>query len=464
MKPLESSYVEHLKELKSKIQESNLLENYLESEEESDYKEMSDLFEPRIQELYDEVAKNHPLELITLEEELMDEAFEGLFLPRILGYSVLRGAINDDYKYIRPQEQFQKILSTICDSVHFDFIKNRIGQTVQMGFALNSDIWTTSFINNMPNKRVVNYLKSLKSQKLWLLHDRKLAYNKYQRQFGDHNFYTIDFPEDRIELIASYGQFVNFLKYRITNDLDNSSFIEDLVVFLEDLNVYGNQEFVDILGLCIHYIRFEGEEEKRVAKVLNGLRKENNNFEEMHFHFIERLLSSEMQVQSDSYAKVYNILSDNPSDDLFSFYYVQNIIHENGLASETSIEEVKSVYNAHEGLSEFNEALRLAIFNYFQSEMETMQPKDYPDYFELNKLLLTYTNLFDNQQFNQQVKESCIKFVKSCIKVFTDKRGKNYQEVKKFVLGQFQNLFSMKEKEILEIFKTRKKKKASRVR
>ena len=133
MKPLSPDYKEQIEEIKQSIQESELLSTYLESEEETDYKELVDFFEPEIQELYNQVANNDPLQLLSLENEILDDKLEGLFLPRILGYSVLRGALDDDFKYIRPQTAFREILTYICESVYFDFVKTRIGQTVQIG-------------------------------------------------------------------------------------------------------------------------------------------------------------------------------------------------------------------------------------------------------------------------------------------------------------------------------------------
>ncbi|MBK8193256.1 MAG: hypothetical protein IPK76_08620 [Lewinellaceae bacterium] len=42
--------------------------------------------------------------------------------------------------------------------------------------------------------------------------------------------------------------------------------------------------------------------------------------------------------------------------------------------------------------------------------------------------------------------------------VFTDKRAKDYQDVKKFVSTQFVDFGFLKEKEVVEMFKTRRKK------
>src|SRR5690606_20149479 len=280
---------------------------------------------------------------------------EGLFLPRILGYSVLRGALDDDFKYIRPQTAFREILTYICESVYFDFVKTRIGQTIQIGFALNSDIWTTSFINGIQNKRVVNFLRNLRSEDLWQFKNRQEAYNRYRKQFEGYNFYTIEFPDDAIELKASYRQFLDFLKFRIKYELDNDSFEAELTSFLENESLQEPQEYINILGLSAHFIEFSPERSKRIGAIYNKLRT-RNDFHDKHFYFLERLMKSDIEVGVDSFVRLYELLPSEPKDDFYTFYYLQNVIKENGLGSEVTIEEIRKVYNQHEGLSDFNEA------------------------------------------------------------------------------------------------------------
>jgi hypothetical protein len=68
-------------------------------------------------------------------------------------------------------------------------------------------------------------------------------------------------------------------------------------------------------------------------------------------------------------------------------------------------------------------------------------------------------NIFANQQFNQQLKELSLEYVSKLLKKYTDKRGKDYQDIKKFVTTTFQDLGFLKEKEVVEMFKTRRKRK-----
>ena len=128
MEALAANYKNHLEQLKLAIQNSKLLTTYLEDETEEIYKQMIEGFEPHILELYQMVADKSALQLVSLETELLDSGFEGLFLPRILGYAALRGEIDQNYKYKRPQDHFKKILNAISESANFEWIKNRIGK------------------------------------------------------------------------------------------------------------------------------------------------------------------------------------------------------------------------------------------------------------------------------------------------------------------------------------------------
>lgn len=200
MQELDKNYLTELQNISGGIQNSDLLAQYLDTEEEEVYKALTEEFEPRIHELYLKVANNNPLQIESFENELLNPEFEGLYLPKVLGYSVLRGEINDQYKYIKPQNHFKDVLMAICNSANFDLIKLRIGQTVQVGFFLSSDIWITNFMDQVTNKKVLNFLESLMSDRFRVEKNRELAYNKYKIQFNSFNYQSAEFPANPAEL------------------------------------------------------------------------------------------------------------------------------------------------------------------------------------------------------------------------------------------------------------------------
>ena len=151
------------------------------------------------------------MQIKALENVLLNPYFEGLFLPRILGYSVLRGEVNDDLKYTRPQEDFKNILQVIASSANFDQLKQRIGQTVQVGFSLSSDIWISNLLDQIENKKVRAFLQSMRHDRFRDQNERKTLVERYRKQFAHYNFYTAEFPETVNELKVEFGALKSFL-------------------------------------------------------------------------------------------------------------------------------------------------------------------------------------------------------------------------------------------------------------
>ncbi|MDV7394766.1 hypothetical protein RZS08_25500, partial [Arthrospira platensis SPKY1] len=130
-----------------------------------------------------------------------------------------------------------------------------------------------------------------------------------------------------------------------------------------------------------------------------------------------------------------------------------------GFRSDEAQEAIRVYYNNHEGMSIESESVRQVIYRCLERIMKDFKPDDYLEYFELTKTFAVYMDIFANQQFNQQLKELSMAFVHQCLKQFTDKRGKEYQDVKKFVSASFLEWNFLKEKEIVELFKTKRTRK-----
>lgn len=458
MKTLQDKYVERLETIKDAIQESDELTAYLDAEEEEDYVKLQDKFERYINELYEEVAASDPLELFDLEERLIDPAFEGLFFPRLLGYAVLRGDLNENFKYVRPQEHFKQILMAMINSPYFDMIKLRVGQAIQIGFALSSDIWITNLLEEIDNKNVKQFLNAQKIDRYHVLNHRKSGYLRFQRQFQTTNFQSTDFPSTIGEMTSGFGLLRKFLEYRIKSDSDHSSYQEELLKLLENKMLFGKNHD-HILSLVINFISFEGKNRDRVAAVLNSIRKSDSNFCDRYFELLLRHLTSDLPYSPECDARVYSLLDHEIRDDMETYYAALAVLDAKGFVHEDSKEAVKQLYSLYDGLSTINSCLRQSILDQFVHVLRNLAEEEYPDYFELNKTFVAYMDIFDYQQFNQSLKEESVIYVKKLLRKFTDKRGRDYQDIKKFVIPTFQDLGFMKEKEVMELFKTRRKKK-----
>lgn len=460
MYELEKEYIEQLENLAAEIQEAEELNKYLEEEEEEYYNQLKDLFEPRIGILYDKVASENPLQLIPLELLLLEPIFEGLYLPKILGYSVLRGEVNELCKYVRPQEHFKEVLMAICQSANFDILKKRIGQSIQVGFALSSDIWVTNLINVIENKRIRYYLQGQKLDRFRRVNDRKIGLERYKRQFKNDNFQTTEFPDSRPGLKVLYSSLKNFLLYRVRIKGNNKSIIEPLKTFLENKEYHGLKEHVHLMVIYGMFFELTDLQQADLATIFNDLREETEEFDVTYLEFILDLFYKEnIDVSPESDLRMGDIVDRDLEDELSPYYDMLDIIHKQGFNTEPVQEAVKVFYNRNEGRSKVNECIRQVIFGYFRRYIINLGVGEYNDFFEITKLFPVYMGIFANQKFNQGIKSISMRYVGKLLKRYTDKRGKDYQDIKKFVSRTFKDFEFLKDKEIVELFKTRRKKK-----
>lgn len=460
MENLDPAYGQKLEDIKKKFLDSPALEKFLDTEEEEDFQTLRELFEISIADLYEEVAIHHPLQLPALEDALLDESLEGLFTPKLLGYSVLRGNLSDEVQYTRPQDQFKKILLFICNSANFDFLKKRIGQTVQIGFALSSDIWITNLINEISNKKIRYFLQNQKLKKYRDAEDRLAGLRLYQRQFRNDNFYTAHFPTTVAELNIHFPELFSFLTKRIELRVNNSSFIGKMIDFLQNDDFYKTPEYLKFAGLFGLFFDTSDEEQEAILKEkFNALRKDYPEFEDDWFAFLLRLHESDLILDSSSDMRLIKRIDFNLKDQLAAYYQLAGEIHSKGYMHEEVIENVRVFHSKQEGLSDINECVRLLIFGYFDRLLQNLEETDYPELFEQSKFFQLYISIFNNELFNKRLKDSSLAYVQRLLKFYTDKRGRDYQDIKKFVSATFQDLGFLNDKQVVELFKTRRKKK-----
>ncbi|RMF28566.1 MAG: hypothetical protein D6765_05850 [Bacteroidetes bacterium] len=383
-----------------------------------------------------------------------------MYLPKILGYSVLRGEINEDYKYVRPQEHFKEVLMAICNSANFDILKKRIGQTIQMGFALSSDIWVTNLIAPIENKKIRQYLRGQKLERYRTVEARKDGYHRYQRQFRNSNFMTADFPTTVAELKVLWSSLRNFLVHRIRHGYDNASLVPHLKAFVENADFQGHPEWVEITGLYTCFFDLNDKDGAHLAEHLNAVRKQSDDFEERWFRFLLHWHNSpELDMDPAADLRASSRFDKSVKDDISSYYTLLDELHSVGYAEQKAQDALRKAYEKHQGLSLFNECLRRTIFGYIRRFVENLEPAAYHDFFEIVKVFTIYSDIFRNERFNKDVKDVFMGYVRQLLATFTDKRGKDYQDIKRFVSGTFPELGLLKEKEVVELFKTRRRRK-----
>ncbi len=459
METLNKAYQEKLNIIAEAIQESDVLNTFLLEEGEEEYKELIDLFEPAIAEFYEEVASNHPLQIIDLEQKLSEPEFEGLYLPKMLGFSVLRGVVDDTYKYIRPQDHFKDLLRKVCESANFEMLKLRIGQTLQIGFALSSDIWITNLIESLDNKKIKQFLNAQKLDKYRTVEGRKYGYVKYKQQFSNLTFYSFQIPETAAELTASFPAIENFILTRAKKDLDNSTVIPVYFKMLETKILHTAPDFPKLLLLAGNFLELESKEQTKLGKIFKNI-DNNETFNNKYFQYLKDLLEANEPVNGISDVNMQEVIGDDASTEIGHYYNTTSELFIDNLLEEEIIDKVKTFYAKYDGLSLNNECLRLNILKHFKEAFTEIPADDYQRWFELNKTFAVYMDIFQNERFNLALKDITVRFIKKLIKIYTDKRGREYQDIKKFSSRIFLDYGFYSDKEIKEFFKTPRVKKA----
>ncbi len=458
MEKLDKKYIDQLAALKDEMMQLDAYTQFLDTEEEEHYNELQDLMGPKMSALYHQVSTERPLQLLEFERALLDDELEGMFLPRMLGYTVMRSVINHDtYKYILSQEHFKEVLVNICNSPNFEYLRSRIGQTIQLGFGLSSDIWVTNLINLISNKKVKTYLKAQKDSKYRLIEHRKQLYQKYLRQFSNDNYFTTVFPSTMPELNVQYPELRNFLLQRTRLGVRDASLTTKLVEFLADRAYFASDEQFALLALTVNFVTLDEDQKKIIGQLFNELRVELDDFDDKYLKHLIEFYNLDLPLNEETDANVLALLeSQGDQDQLYKFYKLAETIHSKGFTHPEVIEAVKLFYINHDGTSLVNKAVRNIILGYAGKFAHNLDVESFQDYFNLMDYFKQYINIFDNQKFNQRIKDYSMIYIKKLLKRYTDKRGKDYQSIKRFVRSTFLELNFMTAKELTLMFKTKR--------
>ncbi|MEK7254175.1 MAG: hypothetical protein AAB316_05480, partial [Bacteroidota bacterium] len=320
----------------------------------------------------------------------------------------------------------------------------------------------TNLLALIENKRIRYFLQSQKLDKYRSPDGRAQGLKIFKKQFQNFIYMTADFPLSFGELKVMSSELKEFLIYRIEHKLDNSSLLPFMKAFVENPDFQGHDEHLQIMGLYANFFDLNEEDGAHLSHHFNLTRQKHADFIQQWLAFILEMHES-TRVDLDAYAdsRVYNVLDHSMKDDLTAYYDLMATIHSVGYMNEEAMEAVKVFYNNHEGRSLINECVRMTIYHYFARLLNNLEAGDYHELFNLAKVYTVYIHIFGNQRFNQDVKALSMRFVNKALKIFTDKRGRDYQDIKKFVSNTFQDLDFLKEKDVVEMFKTRRKRKAT---
>ncbi|MBK6623315.1 MAG: hypothetical protein IPG32_21540 [Saprospirales bacterium] len=325
---------------------------------------------------------------------------------------------------------------------------------------LSSDIWISNLINTFENKKIRYYLQTQKLDKYRNEADRKEAYLRLQAAVCQRQLPNGRIPGTPTELTIMISPLKHFIIHRILlPGADNSTIIPEITAFIANKDFHNHTGHLQILSLYVHYFDLEGADRDIVEEALQKVRKSMPGFNHHWFEFLLEMEKLGLDLNPDADVRALTALDLKVKDGLSDYYKMLDILHDEGFRSEKAQEAVRVFYSKHEGMSIESECIRQTVYLYFERAIRPMDVSDYLEFFEIAKPFTIYMGIFASQQFNQRIKDLSMAFVHKCMDKFTDKRGKDYQDVKKFVATSFKDWGFLREKEIQEMFKTKRTRK-----
>jgi hypothetical protein len=303
---------------------------------------------------------------------------------------------------------------------------------------------------------------------------RKAAYEGYYRQFLNHNYHSADFPKSIGELKVLFSALEKFIQYRIRHGKINMSLLPNIQDFLNTEMFKKEDEYLRMLILFCRYFPHQGHEDW-IKGLLHEARTQFPGFNEKYFEYLLEIESKGLPLDRESDLNLIQLLDMSVQDDLQRYSQLMMAIHQQGYIHEEAIEATRHFYENHEGLSDINESLRHTIYGHFERLLNNLPEDDYKVFTgqdqrrseeeavkdeSIARFMKLYMDIFGNQEFNIRLRDLSMRFVSRCLKKFTDKRSASYQDIKHFVMDKFPEWEFMKEKEAVELFKTRRKRKA----
>ncbi len=457
MQALAPEYQQRIDEIKAAIQESELLDAYLESEESEQYNALKEAFEPEIAALHEEAAAFYPLQLEGLELGLLDPGLEGLFMPKLLGYAVLRPRVSEESgKYYRPQAHLKKVLLAIAASNAFAELERRIGQGVTVALALSTNVWVSTVFNEIPNKAPRSFFQQHQDPSLHTAAQRLQLYSRYKRQFAHDNYFAAAFPATSEELATGYPALEEFLRVRFSRELDNESLVDPILEFISNEEFAKTSEFERFIALACLFVDIPDEQENALRTQIREL-SVKPGFAQRYFDFLAELHhDDEIDITPEVDRRMSLRVGVSGGALMQEYYALVTTIHDHGINALEAQDAIRLFVREQEGLSNVNECVRQTVLRYLRQLIDNLDEDTYSEFFELTKLFATHFEIFGNESFKQEVRRLSLRYVKSLLKRYTDKRGRDYQDIKKFVKTSFVDLGFMGDKEVANLFKTKR--------
>ena len=286
---------------------------------------------------------------------------------------------------------------------------------------------------------------------------RNTALVKYRKQIQSLNFETAKFPKDKKELLVEAGTMENFLLYRGLKDHNNDSLSGELTAFVGNNDLIGEPSYYKLCLLIGLLHKLDSTGKANLKNTITSIRKDFDTTSTQFFSMTSNYSDKMNGISLDSEKSLSEFIDRGLDDKLTAYFNMLDVVNTKGYVHPEATNIVREYYYQNEGLSDENESIRKSTYSKLAHFLNNLSVEDYNEYFEINKVFSEYMEIFGNQKFNQNLKDLSLKYVKKCLKHYKDKRSKEYQDIKKFVKATFVDYGFMTEKQVTELFKTKRK-------
>lgn len=429
---IKATYSKRLDAVKKFLSDSAEYQAYLESEEREEYKAVADKVEPYLQSLYNEIAEKNPMEIIEFEEILTDEALEGIFVDKLMYFTILRASVDENYRFERSQERLEELILFAAQSSSFEAMQRSLLLPVRLAFSLSSGIWGNKVIGKIKNKSAREFFQRQFGEATRDDHARAVQYRSLKKRFKEIKYQSASVPTDNINWKTEFADFRNFLVDRIGAGHDNTTVKASLYEFLENDAFKGTDEQIELLCIFIHFIELDDEDFDKVETVLNELRK-GEGFDESYFGILLKVMKMDMPIDLDRIGIINDLLDTDHKDSLLGFYELLTNFSVKDFMDEEIVESVEIFSGRHRELSPIMTCFKHLLIRIIDAEVVKHLNDDYTQLFQSMHIYDGLAEAFLEKSYRQDIKEILVEYMKSLMFYF-EKGSTEYKAIKAMVM------------------------------
>ncbi len=379
---LQKEYLEKLNAIKTHLQDSEEYQTYLDEEDEESYNTLRAKIEPYLNALYLEVSKNQPMQILTLEEAMMDHQLEGLYLDKLMSYSILRAKLTPDTRFDRSQDILEKMILFMTESSSFDLIENSMRLPVRMTFALSSNIWSNKVIEQISSKRAKEYLRRQLKEAKRDDHARVVQYKGLKKRYAEVPYQTAEVPAvENLNWKVEYDDFRRFLVRRVEADVDNSTLVPSIYEFLNNEKLKGADEQIELFILYSHFFELEDEDFENMEKILAEFQDKGEDFQNRYFELLSKLID-EVDLDIEKTAIVSDLINKEKDDFLSNFYTLVASYSNRDHIDVELAEEIERYSHKYRELSPPIACFKKLLLYFIDQDIAKYLNEDYTQLFE----------------------------------------------------------------------------------